>query len=698
MEPVMEEGLFTLTAVLALAGGLVIALRSRLRAGNILSLALGASALTHALLAGLSLHPAPALLRLTSLGELVTLALFISAFLHLAEQYARRQHLLVWIDRGLLAFCLLAGLILARFPFALAHTPDGPVWHLGWLGRAQAMVLLAGAVGYIWILENLLRSLRPDQRHAIRHPATGALIIGLSFVFQGVFRMSTVTLSSDALLLSATMTLVGTALLIFFSIRHKLFDMDIFVSRYVVYHSITVLAVGAYLFFMGLSMLGLRWLGIELSFFATGSLVFIILLLLTFILISPEARLRLRFFINTHFFANKYDYRKEWGALSRDLSIAFNTREIIHVTAGVILDSMYISDLSMWIKDGPRYRCRFSFPAATEAEFIAESSLLVRHLETHPYFLRKVPPGSGDEYWHRLITDHARLLDDFHISLAVPILAGKEMLGFIAVGPENPGTPYGGDDIDLLSAIALEAGAALMSARNAEKLAANQELDTFNRLSATVLHDLKNAAGNLSLILQNAPRHLNDPTFIQDMLEAVRESLARVDKVITRLGALPGEESCRADTVEAALLVDQVLGRIKPRLHGIHLIRQVEEDLNLRADREMLERILENLLVNAAEAASEGGQIILSARHGAHGPCFAVEDNGPGMDEDFLRTRLFRPFQTTKEKGTGLGLWQVRQMVNHLGGAIDVENHPGQGVIITITLPILCLAQEGGRT
>jgi len=102
----------------------------------------------------------------------------------------------------------------------------------------------------------------------------------------------------------------------------------------------------------------------------------------------------------------------------------------------------------------------------------------------------------------------------------------------------------------------------------------------------------------------------------------------------------------------------------------------------------MIERILENLIINAAEAAAdEDGRIRIQSGKDNGAVYISVEDNGGGMTEEFVRERLFKPFQTTKRHGTGLGLWQVKSIADQLGIGVDVENRPARGVKFTIRIP-----------
>ena len=692
----MELGLYALCALVSGSGGMVILARSGIRSGRIIAVSLLFLAFVQACSFLFVLMDSVAALRLASLFQLCAISALIASVMSMERRISRNTNLVTWAYRSMVALCVLyAAGVLARPEAILSIGEQGfPV--LGALGRIQSMFVLGGSILFIWIMENLLRSSDETQKRVLKYPALGSIAVGSSLLLSSVYRLSSGAISPEVMVLSSLILLVGISFLIFFSIRFKLFEMEIFVSRYVVYHSLTFLSIGAYLVAAGLIILGIHRLGLRPGFVTTGFVAFVALLGLAFLVISPDIRGRLRFFINTHFFSNKYDYRKEWGELSSYLTIAFNETQIIHVTSQVILESMYTRELSLWLAEGPLCRCVYSFPGEGDIQAIRADDPFLAYLEAEGHFLRKTPPSEDEADWERISLKSRDFLDASGIELAVAMMAENRLIGFLAVGRENPGTPYGRDDIDLLSAIASQASAALMSARFAKKLAENKELDTYNRMSAYVLHDLKNAAGNLSLILQNAPRFIQDKDFQDDMLSTIAEALARIDKVTAKLAAIPGKEELTVELFTLAPFVDHLMERLRPRLTGLTLHLDLEDGIQVRTDPAVLDKILENLVVNATEAVPSGGEITLTATRRNGEVAITVADNGPGMPEAFVQEHLFRPFQTTKMKGSGLGLWQVKNLTEQIGARIELDNRPGSGAAFTLTLPVQASDSGGG--
>jgi signal transduction histidine kinase len=107
------------------------------------------------------------------------------------------------------------------------------------------------------------------------------------------------------------------------------------------------------------------------------------------------------------------------------------------------------------------------------------------------------------------------------------------------------------------------------------------------------------------------------------------------------------------------------------------------------ADPVRVEEVLENLVLNALEAMTDkGGTLTIEAGHTADGnPTFSVSDTGPGMSRQFIQTRLFRPFATTKKTGIGLGLYTCREVIRASGGSIEVDSVEAAGTTFRVVLP-----------
>jgi putative PEP-CTERM system histidine kinase len=271
----------------------------------------------------------------------------------------------------------------------------------------------------------------------------------------------------------------------------------------------------------------------------------------------------------------------------------------------------------------------------------------------------------------------------------MPLTIGEQMLGLIALGPEFTGGKYGTDDFDLLTALGTQTASALLAVRMAEELALAREQKAVDIMSAFILHDVKNAAGMLSLIRQNAADYMDDPEFQQDMLETIDDALKRMGKVQTGLKTLKGEITPTLKDKDLEAVLSQNLGQLKKRLLSLEIALHCEARITIETDPDLLRTILENLLLNAFEAGGNGTKVNIRCYQNSHEKAMLeISDNGPGLPSELLPDAVFEPFKTTKTKGSGIGLWQVKRIVASLNGTITAANCKSGGARFCVGLPI----------
>jgi putative PEP-CTERM system histidine kinase len=229
--------------------------------------------------------------------------------------------------------------------------------------------------------------------------------------------------------------------------------------------------------------------------------------------------------------------------------------------------------------------------------------------------------------------------------------------------------------------------AALLNLRLASDLSAARELEAFQAMSTFFVHDLKNAASTLNLMLKNLPVHFDDPEFRKDALRGIGSTVERINQLIARLGTLRGQLELKRAPVEWNALVNEALAGVRLS-QDITLETRLGDVPPVPADREKLLSVFTNLVVNATEAFNGAGKIGVSTRTEDRHAVLVVADNGCGMTAEFVRGGLFRPFRTTKKKGLGIGMFQSRMIVEAHKGRMEVQSAPGAGTTIEVWLPI----------
>jgi signal transduction histidine kinase len=236
----------------------------------------------------------------------------------------------------------------------------------------------------------------------------------------------------------------------------------------------------------------------------------------------------------------------------------------------------------------------------------------------------------------------------------------------------------------------------LMTDRLREQMAREEEsrqFQSFMRLSAMLTHDLKNAIASLSLLVRNMERQSHNAEFRADAMRSLTDATDKLRALVARLSepvrSLSGEFQLPRPT-DLVPIIERVLDATALNSGQLHEVEtRLPPRLVATVDGERLEKVIENLVINALEAMGtrQGKLTVEGGTESQDKIFFSISDTGPGMSKEFQRTRLFRPFATTKAKGIGLGLYTCREVVRAHGGQIDVKSEKGTGTTFRVVLP-----------
>jgi putative PEP-CTERM system histidine kinase len=246
--------------------------------------------------------------------------------------------------------------------------------------------------------------------------------------------------------------------------------------------------------------------------------------------------------------------------------------------------------------------------------------------------------------------------------------------------------PFSEQDCDLLKSASDQAAASLLSIQLSQQLSQAKQLEAFQTMSTFFVHDLKNTASTLSLMLRNLPLHFDNPEFRQDALRGISKTVTHINHLITRLSLL--REDLTQGRVEADLnqLVAQTLTELQ-ETPDTELVRELRPVAKVRMDPAQMRHVVTNLVLNARDAAGPVGKVKVETSESDGWVTLAVQDNGCGMSLDFIRRSLFRPFKTTKKNGIGIGMFQCKMIVEAHRGWIQVDSTPGKGTAFRVFLP-----------
>lgn len=584
-----------------------------------------------------------------------------------------------WPERLALVTVLAQSVALVAELWADAETlPLRPVL-AAWLGHAIVGLML---------VEQLYRNVPKASRWGIK-PLCLALAAGYTFelyLFADAFLFSRI--DEDVWAVRGLAHALLIPLLALSGIRSPSWTLRMSLSREVVFHSTALAGAGLYLLVIAGAAYYVRYFGGDWGRALQLALLFAGLVLLGVLLFSGALRAKLRVLISKHLFTYRYDYRNEWLRFTQALASADKSLDLGQTVIKALSDLVESPGGALWLSDGrggfaPHSRMNHPDIDAVEpvdsefCRFMNERGWVIHLTE---YIERP------DRYEGMVLPSWLARLDEAW--LVIPLQTPENLIGFVVLSSPRTAFEIDWEVLDLLKTAQRQAAGYLDRMLAAEALLEARKFDSFNRMSAFVVHDLKNLVAQLSLMLKNAERHRDNPEFQQDMLETVAHVEARMRGLMTQL-----QEKRSIDPPRAVELVG-VLRSVCERRRNQHPQPTLNVNAGARfqvsAHPERLERIIGHVVQNALDATPDDGKVSLSAERIAGGRVrVVVEDTGCGMSPDFVRERLSRPFETTKASGMGIGVFETRQYLEELGGSLRYDSEPGRGTRVTIELPEL---------
>lgn len=543
---------------------------------------------------------------------------------------------------------------------------------------------VALAVLSMLLVEQLYRNTPKEARWSIKFACLG---IGGLFAYD-------VYLYSDAMLFRqihadiwaarGVVAALTVPLIVVSATRSPGWSTGITVSRTAMFHSVAVFGSAVYLLTLAGAGYYLRLFGgtwgtvMQLAFlFGAGILLFAVLF-------SGSVRAWLKVFISKHFYHYRFDYRDEWIRSTRALSDAGPHLNERTVQAVAMLMESPAGILFLRQADVSRFEPAAHWNMSATQKGEPPDSSLCRFLETRQWVvdLQEYASNPG-KYEGLALPDWLRSMPKAW--LVVPLLLGQQLIGFIVLAQARSTVKLNWEATDLLKIVGTQAASYLAQRASTDALMAARQFESYTRMSTFIVHDLKNLISQLSLLLANAEKHRGNLEFQSDMLETIDFSVQKMKLLLQKLGRGPAPES--NEPVALSDLVRQAVGmksagELKPTL------RIDEAGMAVLADRMRLERVLGHLIQNAIEATPRGGSVAVRVlRHGERA-MIEVQDSGHGMTQEFIRDRLFKPFESTKPTGMGIGAFESRAYIRQLGGDIEVNSKPSTGTTFRVMLPI----------
>jgi len=557
-------------------------------------------------------------------------------------------------------------------------------------GRALLVTQLGWAVLGLLLVEQVWRNQTEQNRWGAK-----PLCLGLGGLFlYDVYLYSQALMfgafDTDALTARSLVHAVAMPLLLMASSRSQRWLAKVQVSKTAAFYSASLLLIGLYLLFIAAVGYYVRFFGGTWGGALQVALLFAAGVLLLVLVFSGALRARLRVFLGKNFFSYRYDYRVEWLRFTAMLSTQSSPQEVGALVVRGLADMVECSAGALWFKalgdDQFVQSATWNLPELPARE--PTDSLFSRFIAEREWII-DLPAAHA----HSSAADEAEVVPGWlgelpDAWLVVPLLVGDELLGFVVLAKPRTAVALDWEVRDLLKTAARQAAGFLAQMHATEALLEARKFDAFNKMSAFVVHDLKNIITQLSLMMKNAERHRENPEFQADMLLTVESSLEKMRQMMLQLreGAKP---TGVASGVELAPLLQRI--ETAARQRGRQLEVQVDDRVATRGHEERLERVIGHVVQNALDATPNSGRVWVRLAQAAGRARLEVGDTGAGMSAEFIQHRLFRPFSSTKTSGMGIGTYESFQYVKELGGSIDVKSELGHGTLVTLLLPLFDL-------
>ena len=559
---------------------------------------------------------------------------------------------------------------------------DLPIFtSLGLLPSVTARVGMA-VLGIV-LVEQLYRNRPAEDRWAIKFACLG---IGAMFAYDFYLYSNTMLfhqVDPDIWAARGIVNALTVPLIAVSTARSKSWSTELALSRRVMFHSAALFGSAIYLLAMGSAGYYLKFVGGSWGTVMQVAFLFGALILLVVILFSGTFRSWLKVFISKHFYSYNYDYREEWLRFTRTLSEpgpGLGVRTIQAVAAlvespgGVLFvrrESGVCEPDSYW---------QVPITGATEPA----ASPFCQFLETKQWVI-DLKEYEDDPAMYGHLEMPAWLGGFARRWLVVPLIMQGKLSGFMLLMLPRSRVALNWEVIDLLRIAGNQAASYLAQQDAAHALMVARQFESFNRMSTFVVHDLKNLVSQLSLLIPNAEKHRNNPEFQRDMLDTVNHSVQKMKLLLQKLSRSESPEHL------VPLTIDKVLRQavaLKAAFEPHPSLDVAEAGLKVLADRERLERVLGHLIQNAIEATPRDGSVQVGLQRSGEAVLISIVDTGEGMTEEFIRERLFKPFESTKSAGMGIGVFESREYIDELGGTLSVTSEPGAGTTFHVTLPL----------
>ena len=407
-------------------------------------------------------------------------------------------------------------------------------------------------------------------------------------------------------------------------------------------------------------------------------------------------------------FQKKYDYKELLRTFTTEVLTVLDLNNLVKLTVANLSDIMKIESCGVLLFDetAEEYKLAASYGIKERNMALSRDNTLATFLNRTRAYLSTAHQGKDSPLPKRIIDDMNKL----KLRLAIPLVIHNDMIGILTLGKKKSDEEYTQDDMDILLPLARTLAIAISNAmvlaelgKTQAEAAQREKMAVIGTLSAGINHEICNplgiARGQCEAFLLNVRDGLYKNKSEAELLEKARTIMQKVIRETDRATAITKRLSSFAkpskglynENVDIRESIDEVLALVgyEMKLDKVGVENKVSKNLpHITGDKKQIEEVFFNLIRNSAQAIHEKGKISIKAHNDEDRIFIEIEDTGHGIPEEKMG-QIFNPFYTTKEpgKGTGLGLFIVKQVIERNGGRIKVRSKEGVGTTFILEFP-----------
>ncbi len=590
---------------------------------------------------------------------------------------------------ALLGTLITAAIIIKLLPLAFFGSPriqEG-------LFLANQALRAAVAIGGLCLLHNLYTAASPEARFGLGSPMLALAVmwgvdlnIATVAYLIGGWPMGWFALRGMAMVLIAPLLVTVSRLATLDRVR---------ASRSAGFQTMALVVCGAYIAAMVL-IARLLSLGGYVQMLPQVTLAALFVGFAVSFFPSTRYRQRMKKVLGRQLFQHRYDYRLEWRRFTETVGQPGETAPALAERTVKAIGDIFDCPGGLLLLRGAdgalEASARWNWPTI-DPPLVAGGADLARHLEASGDVVELERLRRGEQPAVLPLIPEWMIAEESAWAL-VPLIHFDRLVGAVLL--ELPREPrlLDDEDHDLLRVASRQVTSYLAEARGQEALSDARRFDEFNRRFAFIMHDIKNLVSQLSLLARNAERHADKPEFRADMIGTLQNSVGKMNDLLARLSQHHRSKPDDPAPHSLRLLAERV---VRERAYGYPVRIIAPDDLMATVDPDRFEQALGHLVQNAIDA-SEGQAIDVVVGRRDLEVAVEVIDQGCGMSAEFIRSRLFHPFSSTKDGGFGIGAYEARSIIVAMGGRLEVHSREGEGSRFTIILPLSATFGGGPAT